>query len=232
MNWIIIGLNTLVFLFELSLTEPQIKALFETYGVVPLHFSGSPEPLPLTAYFPFLSSMFLHGGWAHYLGNMWTLFIFGDNVEDRMGPARYLVFYLLSGLGAGILHYYLNILSDMPAIGASGAISGVMAAYMVMFPHSRIIFIFPIFIFPFFFELSAFFYIGAWFFGQLLSGTSFLMAGSDASSIAFWAHVGGFLTGLALYRFFITKKDSAPPDDDPSLLYENPFQDHYRRLHW
>jgi membrane associated rhomboid family serine protease len=146
--------------------------------------------------------MFLHGGWGHLIANMWILFIFGDNVEDRMGKVRYFLFYLLCGLIASLSHFVLYRNSVVPAIGASGAISGVMAAYMMMFPKSTIVSFIPIFIIPLFLPIPAIIYIGFWFLGQLLSGTTSLMLSNSATGIAFWAHIGGFVAGLWLYRYF------------------------------
>ena len=141
----------------------------------------------------------------HFIGNMWTLFIFGDNVEDRIGRIRYVVFYILCGIVASVSHFLIYPGSTIPALGASGAISGVMATYMFMFPKSRIIFLVPLFFVPFFFELSAFVYIGVWFVSQLFSGTFTLMQ-TQVSGIAFWAHIGGFIGGFVLHWFFKSAK--------------------------
>jgi membrane associated rhomboid family serine protease len=220
MNWVIITVNALVFLFEMSLGEGQLRTFFYQYGVVPAYFTqSSVEGISFFWYFPFFSSMFLHGGWMHFLGNMWTLYIFGDNVEDRMGPGRYLLFYLISGLAAGVLHFYLNMYSEVPALGASGAIAGVMGAYMFLFPKSRIIFLFPLFFIPYFIEIPAFFYLGFWFLGELVSGTSFLNTSPGAAGIAFWAHVGGFVAGVLLYRIFLSEKRKP--------VYRGNSYDHY-----
>jgi hypothetical protein len=141
--------------------------------------------------------MFLHGGFLHLLGNMWSLYIFGDNVEDRLGPFRYLLFYLLCGLASGLSHLLLNMNSTIPTIGASGAISGVMGAYLVLHPRSRILTLIPILIFPWFVEIPAFFFIGFWFVLQLLNA-----AGSHGGGggIAWWAHIGGFLFGIVFLK--------------------------------
>jgi membrane associated rhomboid family serine protease len=146
--------------------------------------------------------MFLHGGWGHIISNMWILFIFGDNVEDRMGKIKYFLFYILCGLIASFTHFILHRNSPIPAIGASGAISGIMAAYMLLFPKSTIISIVPIIIIPLFIPIPALIYIGIWFLGQLLSGTTSLMLSDTATGIAFWAHIGGFLGGILFYRSF------------------------------
>ncbi|GIV31205.1 MAG: rhomboid family intramembrane serine protease [Saprospiraceae bacterium] len=203
MNWALIGLNVFVFFIQASLPPDEIEYFIRQWGLVPADFSGVyGRPESIFDYYPFLTNMFLHGGIGHLIGNMWTLYIFGDNVEDRMGKFRYLVFYVLCGVIASYTHYVLNIESVIPAVGASGAISGVMGAYMLMFPHSRIIFVFPFFFLPYFFEISAFVYLALWFLGQLLSGTTMLFAGQDGPGIAFWAHIGGFVAGMGLFKFF------------------------------
>ena len=152
--------------------------------------------MPAWFWLPFLvTSMFLHGGWLHVFSNMWTLWIFGDNVEDRLGHGRYLGFYLLSGLAAAAIHTLTNTDSTLPTIGASGAIAGVMGAYFVLFPGARVVTLIPIFFWPLFVELPAILYLGFWFLTQFYSGTLSLAAGRDAGGIAWWAHVGGFLVG-------------------------------------
>ncbi len=176
------------------------------FGLIPdkIRFDEieSLRELRITVFRPFFTNMFLHGGWGHLISNMWILFIFGDNVEDRMGKVRYFLFYILCGLIAGFTHFILHRNSAVPAIGASGAISGVMAAYMVMFPKSTIVSLVPIIIIPLFIPIPALIYIGIWFLMQLLSGTTSLMLSNSATGIAFWAHIGGFIGGLFLYRFF------------------------------
>ncbi|MCS6904822.1 MAG: rhomboid family intramembrane serine protease [Bacteroidia bacterium] len=222
-NWCIIAFNSIIFAFQLTLNETELQTLFYVFGLVPARYShlewADMVGLRANDYWPFITNTFLHGGWAHFLGNMWTLYIFGDNVEDRMGKARYLIFYLLCGLAASFTHYWVNIDSTVPAIGASGAISGVMAAYMFLFPKSQIIFFFPILFIPYFIELSAFFYIGVWFVGQFISGTFDALFDNQATGIAFWAHIGGFLAGAILFSFFITPS--------PRKMYEDEFNRRY-----
>ena len=209
-NWIIILFNAFVFILQLNLGEAELRRFMELVGLIPARYTN-PEfalhrGLSPNNYWPFLTNMFLHGGWAHFIGNMWTLFIFGDNVEDRMGRLRYAVFYILCGILASITHFYINSGSTIPALGASGAISGVMAAYMFMYPRARIIFLIPLFFVPFFFELTAFVYIGIWFLSQLFSGTFTLMQ-TQVTGIAFWAHIGGFIGGFILHWFFKSSKN-------------------------
>jgi hypothetical protein len=165
------------------------------YGLVPAKFTVphiAAHFTPGQILFSIVSFMFLHGGFLHILGNMWTLYIFGDNVEDRMGSVYYLFFYLVSGMVSGLCHFLLNLHSTVPTIGASGAIAGVMGAYFVLYPNARILTLIPVLIFPLFVEIPAFFFLGLWFFLQLFSAL-----GSGAmSGIAWWAHIGGFIFGV------------------------------------
>jgi membrane associated rhomboid family serine protease len=166
--------------------------------------------LPFDDYWPFVTCMFLHGGWAHIIGNMWSLWIFGDNVEDRMGSIRFLFFYLLTGLAAGLTHYLTNADSVVPTVGASGAIAGVLGAYFVLFPRSQIIVLVPIFFFPFFFQLPAVTYLLFWFLSQILGGAIAGLSASQVGGIAFWAHAGGFVAGVLLHRLFILPEQQRP----------------------
>ncbi len=198
-NTLLIAANVLVFLVELMQGPRQAEFIF-TYGLVPARYSV-PE---IAAYFTsfqqvlaLTSFMFLHGGLWHLLGNMWFLYIFGDNVEDRLGPARYLAFYLVSGWASGLLQMFLNWQSQVPTIGASGAIAGVMGAYLILFPRSRILTLIPILFIPYFVEIPAFFFLGIWFFLQFIGAAG---SGAQAGGIAWWAHVGGFVTGIILVK--------------------------------
>jgi len=214
MTWAIIAVNVFVFLHELTLPPDALEALFYMFGVVPARYSH-PEwanwaGLSVDSYWPFFTCMFLHGGWAHLIGNMWSLWIFGDNVEDVMGPWRFLVFYLLTGIVAGVTHYFLNLESTVPTVGASGAIAGVLGAYFVLYPRSQIVVLLPIFFFPFFFQLPAVTYLLFWFLSQLLGGAIAGLSSSQVSGIAFWAHVGGFLAGVVLHRLFLFSQRERP----------------------
>jgi membrane associated rhomboid family serine protease len=199
---IIISLNVLFFILTPA-RDPELRKFMLTYGLVPARYS-TPE---ITAYFgfgqqafAFLSFMFLHGGFWHLLGNMWFLHIFGDNVEDRLGSIRYIIFYLLCGWASGITHLVMNWHSQIPTIGASGAIAGVMGAYLLLYPRSRILTFIPIFFIPYFTEILAFFFLGFWIFLQFLNA-----AGTHAQTggIAWWAHIGGFLFGMAFLKMFL-----------------------------
>jgi len=203
----IIIVNAVVFLSELNQGTCGLERVFYSWGIVPCSFTGACHFRLRTAcgflsvpphpnYFTMLSSMFLHGGWMHIIGNMWSLWIFGDNVEDRMGRIGFVCFYLLSGLAAGILHIVFNPTSQAPTVGASGAIAGVMGAYLLLFPHATVITLVPIFIFLQTVELPAVVFLGLWFFINLWSGIGSLAAHTQAGGVAWWAHIGGFLLGI------------------------------------
>lgn len=198
-NHLLIGLNILVFLIQLSQGSDYNRFVF-TYGLVPAKFT---DPT-LAAYFgtasnlfSLLSFMFLHGGFMHIIFNMWSLWIFGDNVEDRLGPLRYLGFYLAAGLISGLSHMLLNMGSQAPTIGASGAVAGVMGAYFILHPKAKILTMIPIIIIPWLIEIPAFVFLGLWFLFQFLSAAS---SPGSASGIAWWAHIGGFIGGMVLLK--------------------------------
>lgn len=217
-TWVIVAVNTLVFLVEVELPKENLEQVMYLFGLVPARFThpGWAERVgfPLHDYWPYVTSMFLHGGLLHIVGNMWTLAVFGRNVEDQMGPLRYLVFYMLCGIVSGIAHTMINAGSELPAIGASGAIAGVMGAYLVMYPKSRVVVMVLIVIFPFFFDLLAVFYLVFWFLLQLFSGVMELSKTSSAGGIAVWAHVGGFLFGAITLPLFLWGSPRRQPHPD------------------
>ena len=196
--------NALVFFYELSLGQ-RIEGFLMSSAFVPARLwedgtlSAAAIPGALSSA---LLSMFLHGGWGHFLGNMLFLWVFGDNVEDRLGHVRYLIFYVLAGYAATFAHAWFSPLSTVPAIGASGAISGVLGAYLVLFPHSRVLTLIPIVFFLQIVEVPAVVLLGLWFLMQLVSGVGSLGARADVGGVAFWAHVAGFLAGLFLVNVF------------------------------
>ena len=196
---LIIVANVGVFLYQVSLGQHAGQALAYVYGIIPARipeaFTTDSVTLP-QAFLPLLTSMFLHGGWFHLIGNMWFLWIFGDNIEDQLGHFGYVLFYLFCGIGAGVAHAVMNLGSSMPAIGASGAISGVMGAYMVFFPRSRVLTLVPFFLF-FTVQLPAVVVLGYWFLIQFLSGVGSLELHTDIG-VAFWAHIGGFVLGAVV----------------------------------
>lgn len=198
-NYMIIGVNVLAFLWQLS-QGPRLEKAFSLYGVVPIRYSDPMVSAHFTLFqqvLPFFTSMFLHGGFLHIIGNMWFLHIFGDNIEDRIGSIRYFIFYILCGIAAGLIHLFTNYHSKMPTIGASGAIAGVMGAYMLLHPRAKVLTLIPIFFFFQFVEIPAFIFLGFWFLIQLLSAG---VTRSDAGGIAWWAHIGGFVAGLILVK--------------------------------
>lgn len=200
MNWLLIAANLLIFFFESSLGPRQLNALLIQWGMVPARLWAHPGPGQILTIF---SSMFLHGGWWHVISNVWVLYIFGDNVEDRMGHLRYLVFYLLCGVAAALGHAYISADSRVPTVGASGAISGVMGAYLLLFPGARVVTLVPAFILPWFVEVPALIFIGFWFVSQLFNGLFALAASVNTyGGVAWWAHVGGFVAGLVLVKVF------------------------------
>jgi rhomboid family protein len=205
-NYFLIALNVGIFFFQWSLQDTggaRTQNDFLTqFALVPQRFAAWKNGyVPAAAAFvPFVSSMFLHASWLHVLLNMWGLAIFGDNVEDRLGHFGYLIFYLICGLGAGVTHLLFNFNSRVPTVGASGAIAGVMGAYFVLYPRSRVLMWVPIF---FLFEVPAVFFLGFWFLTQLLSGvTSGLASSGQVGGVAFWAHVAGFAAGALLVKVF------------------------------
>ena len=184
----IIVVNALAWFYELGLPREELPVFLRQFGVVPAYFS--PPTL--------ITSMFLHGSWSHVLGNMWYLWIFGDNVEDRMGHFRFLIFYLLCGIIAAVGQILIDPTSTLPTIGASGAIAGVMGAYFVLYPQSHVLTLIPLIIFWEIVELPAIFLLGFWFLMQLFSaGAIAATANSQMGGVAFMAHVAGFLTGVA-----------------------------------
>jgi len=212
-TWTLILINVFAFLREIMLPPPVAEKMVYLYGLVPARYLNPEWAAQVGfphSYWPFLTMMFLHGGWLHIIGNMWFLGIFGDNVEDRMGPIRFVGFYLLCGIAAGVVHIITNPQSTVPALGASGAISGVMAAYVVLYPRARILAVFPIIIYPLFFQVPAVLYIGIWFLMQFFSGTAAIFSGQQAGGIAWWAHIGGFIAGLLTVWIFIQRPRPRP----------------------
>ncbi len=206
-TWMIILANSVVFAFELVL-PPQVREGFlYQFGLVPARFvdPGWGTAVCPTAHclWPFFTSMFLHAGWLHIISNMWALWIFGDNVEDQLGHVRFLIFYLLCGILAGVMQTWTSLSSTVPTVGASGAIAGVLGAYLVLFPFAKVIVLVPVLFFPLFFTLPAPLFIGFWFLLQFVSGAASLVSSAAAAGgIAWWAHVGGFSAGLMLQRLF------------------------------
>jgi membrane associated rhomboid family serine protease len=194
-NYALIALNVSVLAYEVSLGE-DAEAFVFTYGLIPREFAFS----------NLVTHMFLHGGLLHLLGNMVYLHIFGDNVEDRLGHVRFLCFYLLCGITAGVTQVVVNPTSGVPMVGASGAIAGVSGAYLLFFPHARVLTIVPVFIFLQLIEIPAVFFLVIWFVWQLLSGVATLGERSAMGGVAFWAHIGGFIAGMTFGPMLRTRR--------------------------
>ncbi|HKE24268.1 MAG TPA: rhomboid family intramembrane serine protease [Bryobacteraceae bacterium] len=195
---LLIVVNILVFLYEFSLNDFQLNHFIATYGLVPARFSIE----------HIFTAMFLHGGWFHVLGNMWFLWIFGDNIEDILGHGKYLMFYLMCGVAAALLQTYFNYDSRVPMVGASGAIAGVMGAYMVKFPRARILTFVLIIFFFYTFEVPAWLMLIYWFVLQLFGGFDAITESqySQGGGTAFFAHVGGFIAGMILIHLLGTRE--------------------------
>jgi hypothetical protein len=202
-NYLFIGANVLIFFLQISLGKSYEAAIYQ-FGLIPVRLMNDMQMFDfgLMTFLPVFSSMFMHGGWMHLIGNMLFLHVFGDNIEDRLGHVRYIFFYLLAGVGAAAAQIIVNPLSQIPMVGASGAIAGVLGAYILMFPRAKILTLIPIFFFIQFVELPAFLFLGIWFLMQLLSGTLSLGIGGDAGGVAWWAHIGGFVAGAVLLFIF------------------------------
>jgi rhomboid family protein len=204
-NITLIVINILVWFFQLSLGS-RGESFILHYGLVPVRFFWGIRNDVTSSVIPVFTSMFLHGGWFHVLGNMWFLYIFGDNVEDRVGHLNYIFFYLICGVGAAMTQTFLSPHSSLPMVGASGAIAGVLGGYLLLFPQSRILTLVPIIFFIQFVEIPAFVFLILWFLFQFLIGSSPVGDGG----VAWLAHVGGFITGVVLVFFF---KKSEPDDN-------------------
>jgi membrane associated rhomboid family serine protease len=219
-TYMIVAINVMAFFsVNLSLPPRSLNAFFQLYGILPVRYSHSLVSHQFTLLeqvLPFLTSMFLHGGFLHIVGNMWVLWIFGDNVEDWFGHLPFALFYLFCGVTSGLIHLFFNWGSQLPTIGASGAIAGVMGAYFLLYPHARILTLIPIFIFLQFMELPAYIFLGFWFLLQFLSGTASAGAGG-AGGLAWWAHLGGFAVGAAVVFLLGGGKPRRPARSRPTM---------------
>ena len=201
MTLILIAVNVLCFLYEMTFPMYLRDQFIE-------HFALIPDRLQLIT---FVTSMFLHGGWLHLIGNMWFLWIFGSHIEDAMGAPKFLVFYLISGIASAIVQFAVNLGSPVPVIGASGAIAGVMGAFLILYPRVRVVTLIFIIIFVTTIELPAAIMLVYWFAIQLLSGLGSMTSVTQAQGVAWFAHIGGFLAGILLIRVF--------RDNRPRYLY-------------
>ena len=201
-NWALIALNVLVFFLELSQgSEARLQSFITAWGVVPREYSTGHDIapyIPLPFWSTLITSMFLHGGWAHILGNMLYLWIFGDNLERVMGPARFLLFYLICGIAAGLAQIFASGASNIPSLGASGAISGVLGGYLVLFPRNRV----RVLMRGGIVAVPAFVMLGLWILIQFISGMGSLARTEETGGVAYLAHIGGFVAGLVLVKLF------------------------------
>jgi membrane associated rhomboid family serine protease len=212
-NTFLIVLNILISFYQWTLGPRGDEALVRVYGEVPAHLAaflaGSPQFTLPAVVIPFFTSMFLHGGWVHVLGNMWFLYIFGDNIEDYLGHFRYLLFYLLSGLLAMATQVAIYPHSNVPTVGASGAIAGVLGAYFILYPRSRVLTWFFVVVF----YIPAWVMLGYWFVLQFFNGAATLslaQTGKDVGGVAFWAHVGGFVAGMVMIKILPERASRHP----------------------
>jgi membrane associated rhomboid family serine protease len=208
----LIGANISIFLYQLSLTRPELQAFFQSAALVPCQLSGIGGRCPihtsgeLAEWTTLITSQFLHGGFLHIAGNMLFLWIFGNNVEDRLGHIKFLIFYLACGVLAALSQWFFSQNSAIPSLGASGAIAGVMGAYLLRYPHAKVLTLIPLGFFFWTFELPAIFFLGFWFVQQAFYGIAGLQArtniGMESGGVAYWAHAGGFVFGAILGPLF------------------------------
>lgn len=217
-TYILIGINALVFLGQLTLSQRDLTQVFLTQAIVPA--SVSSQPFSVDTFLDFVRSMFFHGGWAHILGNMLYLWIFGDNVEDRLGKILYVIFYFACGFAAGIAQVLIDPRSPIPLVGASGAIAGVLGAYLVLFPGVRVRGLILLGYFSQLTEIPALYVLGFWFVMQLFSGVTSLGVDTQSGGVAFFAHIGGFVFGAALAWIFVRLTPQPPSEDRREWVHQ------------
>ena len=207
-SWVIMAICIGIFVSMRMMSDETVRQLTYLYGMVPIRYSN-PEwatafGLPPDRYLSFLTSLFLHGGWLHIIINMWFIWIFAKNIEDKMGHGKFLIFYLVCGLFATIVQWYFDPELMIPVVGASGAIAGILGVYFFIFPYARIVIWFPLFLLPIFFELPAIAFLGFWIIIQLQKATTSMMFDNVTADVAWWAHLGGFIAGAILHPLFIS----------------------------
>jgi len=212
-TWGIMAVCITVFVVMQSLPDALSLRLINLYGMVPVRYTNPHYGLPFDGYLSFLTSLFLHGNWPHLIMNMWFLWIFGDNVEDRMGRLPFLMFYLICGLLATFLQWLFDPNLAIPVVGASGAIAGILAAYFFLYPLERVVVWIPILLLPVVIHVPAIAFLGLWVLVQLHSATtSVLFDNVAAADVAWWAHLGGFIAGSILYRLFLRQQPAEKND--------------------
>lgn len=212
-SWSIIAICTCIFIFLKMLPEEIHRQIIYLYGMVPVRYSN-PEwatafGLPYDGHFSFLSSIFLHSGWLHIIINMWFLWIFSKNIEAKMGHINFLFFYLVCGLVATFTQWYFDPELIVPVVGASGAVAGILGAYFFLFPYARIVIWLPLLFLPIFFELPAIAFLGFWVIIQIQNATTSILFDGVTASVAWWAHIGGFIAGGFLHPLFIKAKKTS-----------------------
>jgi hypothetical protein len=207
MTVLLIIINVFIFFKEIFLGSALNNFIYK-FAVIPADYLYSNGGQPygfIQKNITLVSALFLHGGWFHLIGNMWYLWIFGDNVEERLGHLRFLFFYILCGVIGNLAHIFMNVNSKMPTLGASGCVAGVLGAYFLMFPGARIVTLLPVFIFWTVAEVPAFFFLGIWFLFQFCNGFLLLPSSRGITGIAWWAHIGGFIAGIVLTFIFASR---------------------------
>lgn len=211
-TWAIMAICIVIFVSMQLMPDQLSYRLINLYGMVPIRYTNPYYGLPFDGYLSFLSSLFLHGNWLHLIMNMWFLWIFGDNVEDRMGRLPFLIFYLVCGLLATFLQWFFDPTLTIPVVGASGAIAGVLAAYFFLYPLERVVVWIPILFLPIVVHVPAVAFLGLWVLIQLHSATTAMLFGGVVVDVAWWAHLGGFIAGSVLYRWFL-RQDQTEKND-------------------
>ena len=211
-TYLIIAANVVVFVIEFTLGDRDLDAFLKIFGLVPMLFFQQFGPYEILTLF---SCMFLHAGWMHLVSNMWALFIFGDNIEDKLGHMGYLLFYLACGVCAGLTQVFMSSASSIPTIGASGAIAGVLGGYIVSYPTARVLTAIPIFIIIRLIEVPAAVYLGFWFLSQFFTGFATIARDtSEEGGVAWWAHVGGFVAGVVLVKLMSIRRQGSSDSFD------------------
>ncbi|MEE7625215.1 rhomboid family intramembrane serine protease [Methylobacter sp. Wu8] len=211
-TWGLMAICITIFVSMKLMPDQMSYRLLNLYGMVPIRYTNPYYGLPFDGYLSFLTSLFLHGNWLHLIMNMWFLWIFGDNVEDRMGRLPFLIFYLVCGLLATFLQWFFDPELAIPVVGASGAIAGVLAAYFFLYPLERVVVWVPLFFLPIVIHIPAIAFLGLWVLVQLHSATTAMLFEGTAVDVAWWAHLGGFIAGTVLYRLFL-RKDQAEKNE-------------------
>lgn len=218
LTYTLIVINVLVFLWELSLSPSELETALTSLSVVPARVSA--DPFSLDSILSVIRSMFFHAGWTHLLGNMLYLYLFGDNVEDRLGEIVYFVLYFGSGFAATVAQIAIDPTSTIVQVGASGAIAGVLGSYLILFPGVRVKGIMPLRFVSFWVEWPAWLVLGLWFLAQLFNGTASLGAETSDGGVAFFAHIGGFVFGLILTQMVIHFYPQPPASERREILYQ------------